>query len=79
MIDKKSFQDLVSDVEGNFEIIVIFPQGGPKTGDRGVWKEIPGGPPAHPHLGKDTQEKHLFCLWRKQNFSSQKDIFSRNT
>ena len=22
-----------------------------------------GGPP-QPHLGKDTQEKHLFCLWR---------------
>ena len=21
-----------------------------------------GGP--QPHLGKDTQEKHLFCLWR---------------
>ena len=40
-------------------------QGGPKSGDGGVWEEIPGGWAGRwAHLGKDTQEKHLFCLWR---------------
>ena len=33
-------------------------------GHVGMWAGVQGGGLPQPHLGQDTQEKHLFCLWR---------------